>query len=653
MSAFAQARASLVLSVLCGFLSCGPAGSGGNASTDAGPTTTGPGGSTGSTGGGSATGGNDGSTGGGATPIGSEDSSGGGVGSTGGGAATGGNSGSTGGGATTGGSSGSTGGGTATGGSSGSTGGNSGSTGGGTGTGSSSGSTGGGTATGGNSGSTGGGAATGGGGSTGSTGGGAATGGNSGSTGGGAATGGGGSTGSTGGGPATGGGTGTIAGFTPGPSGCQTESLANNVSVGGYVSDRYTWSDSNCLPRSAALVRNTSADPGGSNGGFLRELTFTINGATRTARGTGTNGWNGWGYVVNHYASSADNSRGKTGTYRTVLAGAHHAIHEFKVQMNPGGPVAATIHWFFATGRSEPVYAITYDVLAAANVVNADTRAPYGDLAFEGTPGPIGGIAWGDQYRFTTTGSGPVTTGSAWDYSTPNQVPFVRMWSSNVDAEMGAVQTETFAQHVGGGDYGFGAITSCQGKTSATRGSSCSPSGQTMPADWLWPFQLNQYELPSTANSHRLAWGSNYGAIGKTSVSAFGRSFSGYPQVKYGVFLVVGSRTRGDTMAKVTDVERLATATITGATWNPLYAVWDLPAVIGGTSMTIDPKGQTLTTPIVRLTNFTASQLTEVSLGGVPLQSGSGYFATLDAATHTLWITVNGTISSTQTLRVR
>ena len=590
MSAFALARASLVLSVLCGFLSCGPAGSGGDASTDAGLMTTGPGGSTGSTGGGTATGGDSGSTGGGGAM-------GGGSGPNGDDTATGGSGGSTGGGAATGGNSGSIGGGTATGGSGGSTGGNSGSTGGGTATG--------------------------------------------------------GSSGSTGGGAATGGGTGTIAGFSPGPSGCQTEALANNVSVGGYVSDRYTWSDSNCLPRSAALVRNTSADPGGSNGGFLRELTFTINGATRTARGTGTNGWNGWGYVVNHYASSADNSRGKTGTYRTVLAGAHHAIHEFKVQMNPGGPVAATVHWFFATGRSEPVYAITYDVLAAANVVNADTRAPYGDLAFEGTPGPIGGIAWGDQYRFTTTGSGPVTTGSAWDYSTPNQVPFVRMWSSNVDAEMGAVQTESFAQHVGGGDYGFGTITACQGKTSATRGSSCSAAGQTMPADWLWPFQLNQYELPSTTNSHRLAWGSNYGAIGKTSVSAFGRSFSGYPQVKYGVFLVVGSRTRGDTMAKVTDVERLATATITGATWNPLYAVWDLPAVIGGTSTTIDPKGQTLTTPIVRLTNFTASQLTEVSLGGVPLQSGSGYFATLDAATHTLWITLNGTVSSTLTLLVR
>ena len=175
----------------------------------------------------------------------------------------------------------------------------------------------------------------------------------------------------------TGGGVASSGGFGAGPSGCVAQTLDSNVSVGGYMSDRYGWSDGSCLRRTAALVRNTSADPGGSHGGYLRELTLTVNGAARTARGTGSNGWNGWGYVVNHYGSTADISTGKTGTFRTVLAGAHHAIHEFKVQMNPGGPVMATIHWFFATGRSEPVYAITYDITAAANAVSADTRAGF------------------------------------------------------------------------------------------------------------------------------------------------------------------------------------------------------------------------------------------------------------------------------------
>ncbi len=456
-----------------------------------------------------------------------------------------------------------------------------------------------------------------------------------------------------GGGGASGGGSGGVGGFALGPSGCAAQALEASVSVGGYLSDRYAWSDGACLRRTAALVRNTGADPGGSRGGFLRELTLTVNGAVRTARGTGANGWNGWGYVVNHYASSADTSRGRTGTFRTVLAGAHHAIHEFKVQMNPGGPVNATVQWFFATGRSEPVVSISYDVTASANAVTADTRAPYGDLAFEGTAGPIGGIGWGDLYQFTTTGAGPVTLNSAWDYTTPNLVPYVRMWSSAVDAEMGAVQTQTFAQHVAGGDYGGGMITACQGKTSATKGTGCSTAGQVMPVDWLWPFQLNQYELPFANDSHRLAWGSNYGAIGNTSVTAFGHTFSGFPKVSYAVFLVVGAHSTADTMKRVTQVERLTSATVSTASWNPAFAGWDVPTSPGTTTVSLDPHGAALAAPLLRFTQFTAAQVSALTIDGVAQQPGVGYFATVDPATQSLWVTLNGTVSAPVSVGVR
>lgn len=457
--------------------------------------------------------------------------------------------------------------------------------------------------------------------------------------------------GGAGGGTSTGGGggSGTTTGFTPGPAGCTVQGLEANVSVGGFMSDRYSWSDATCARRSAALVRNTAADPGGSRGGYLRELTYTVNGATRTARGTGANRWNGWGYVVNHYASSADNSKSKTGTFRTVLAGEHHAIHEFQVQMSPGGPVTATVHWFFATGRTEPVFSITYDVNAPANTVNADTRAPYGDLAFEGTPGPIGGIGWGDTHRFTTTGSGPVTWSSPWDYTQPNTVPYVHMWSQNVDAEMGAVQTQTMAQQVGGGQYSS-TLSACQGHISANKASGCSTGAQSMPADWLWPFQLNQYELSATTSSHRLAWGSNYGAVGRTSNSAFGRTFSGYPQLRYGVFLVVGAHSTDETISQVTQVERLAATTVSGATWNPMYAAWEAPA---SSTLTINPAGGAIESPVFRLTGFEASSLTEVSVNGTALQAGSGYFATIDPLSRSLWLTLNGTVSAPITLNVR
>ncbi|MBL8953194.1 MAG: hypothetical protein JNK82_20620, partial [Myxococcaceae bacterium] len=377
----------------------------------------------------------------------------------------------------------------------------------------------------------------------------------------------GGTAGTAGGTTGSAGGSGTSASFTPGATGCKALELSAAANVGGYTSDRYTWADADCEPRSAALVRNDAADPGGGRGGFMRELTWRRGpGDDVTARGTGASGWQGWGYIVNHYAATADVSRFHTGTYRTVLAGPHHAIHEFKVRMQPGGPVDATVHWFFASGRTHPVYFIRYDATPAGmNVVNADSRAPYGDLAFEGTAGAIGGVAWGDKYKFTSTGNGPLGIASAWDYTQPNVVPYVRMWSQGSDAEMGAVQTETWESKPAGGDYGGGMLAAhCWGKTSANRGAMCvSGAGWTMPTDWLWPFQLNQYELMFANGSHRLAWGTTYGGVGKPSYQAFGKTLSGYPTLAYSVFMTVGKKTTQTTLEQVTAVERMLAAQVT------------------------------------------------------------------------------------------
>jgi hypothetical protein len=449
-----------------------------------------------------------------------------------------------------------------------------------------------------------------------------------------------------------GGGSGVVApaAFTKGPSGCTAMTLESKVSVGGYVSDRYRWSDGSCRPRAAALVRNDAADPGGSHGGYLRELSYELNGSPMVARGTGVNGWMGWGYVVNHYASSADVSKDHTGTFRTVFAGAHHAIHEFKVRMSPGGPLDATVHWFFATGRSSPVYFITYDATAAGpNTLVADSRAPYGDLAFEGAIGSIGGVAWGDKYRFTTT-SVPVTPATGWDYTQPNIVPYVRLWSQNVDAEMGAVQTQSWEQQPAGGDYVNGLLgAACWGRTSATQGSGCSASGWTMPQDYLWPFQLNQYELPATDTSHRLAWGMTYGAIGKTSYQAFGKTLSGYPTVAYSVLMTVGPKSAEATMAQVTEIEHALSAQVTGATWDPSYAVWHASMTGNRATVTMNPLGGALSTPIFRFTGFTGMAPAHVTLDG---QETSAYFASVDPATQTLWLTLNGTLTGPVSLQV-
>jgi hypothetical protein len=448
--------------------------------------------------------------------------------------------------------------------------------------------------------------------------------------------------------------------------------------VGGYTTDQFQWSDSACEARVASLVRNDAADPGGSHGGFLRQLIWTgANNTIVTANGTGVNGWNGWGYVVNHYASTSDDSTQHAGTWRTVLAGRHHAIHEFKVQQQPGGPVNVTIHWVFATGKSHPLYAITFDATPAGmNAVTADTRAPYGDLAFEGTNGDIAGVGWGDKYRFTTTGAGPVTANSAWDYSASNVVPYVHMWTSGIDAEMGAVQTLPFSQQVGGGDYGGGLLSQqCWGKTSVNQGSGCHGSGWVMPQDWMWPFQLNQYELPFVTTSHRVAWGANYGAVGQSSNSAFGVTYSGYPFFSYTVAMVVATHSSSPTLAEATEIEHLTGATLsasvgtvaamgnggagrtdqvtlTPAGYDPVYAVWKLAAASNAVTATLTPAAGPITQPVFHVTGFNAAQLSSVTLNGTTLTADQGYFATVDAASHELWLTLNGTVTAAVTLHL-
>ena len=464
--------------------------------------------------------------------------------------------------------------------------------------------------------------------------------------------------------------------------GCQPMSLQSGTSVDGYNSDVYSWYDSDCRPRSAALVRNNAADPGGSHGGYLRALSYQADGQTRHAVGQPGVPWNGWGYVVNHYGmNSDDTSHDKTGTYRTVLNGTHHSIHEFKVRVSPGGPVDVTIHWFFATGRSNPIYAITHDSFAAgADVVRADARAPYGNLTFDGaTSGDseVAGVGWGDQYRFSTTGAGPVTFNSPWDYSGSNTVPYTVMWSRAADAEMGAVQTQTFAAHVSGGDYGEGLLANCWNHTSASPGSCTRQAGGTMLIEWLWPFQLNQYELPFVTTSKRMAWGMNFGAVGQRSYSAFGRSLVGYPYQSYSVYLVLGKRTEHPTDAQTMEVAAAAGASLTAtvgtvvtsgpggvgrsdnvpyspAGYDPIYGTWLIAAASGSASFRFDPGAGSLLNPIFRIQGWTSnSGPRHVQLAGAELSPYTDYFTTVDAAHQELWLTLNRRVSSPQSLSVQ
>jgi hypothetical protein len=419
----------------------------------------------------------------------------------------------------------------------------------------------------------------------------------------------------------------------------------------------------------------------------LRSFSYEHGGARRAVRGTGANGlWNGFGYVVAHYGPGGDDaeSRDTPGSHRTVLEGLHHVIHEFRWRIFPSGkPVDVTVHWFFATGRSHPVYAITYDASAAGpNAVAADTRAPYGDMAFEGMPGgDVEGVGWGDKFQFRTTGKGPVTPQSTWDYTAPNRVPYALAWSSTHDAEMGLVQTETWEAHPSGGDYGGGLLSvACWGRTSATRGAKCSGAGWTMPDAGLWPFQLNNWELPFTTSSHRLAWGATYGAVGQSSYTTFGKVASSYPFTSYSTTVVMGPHGDSAVAAQVAEAERASNAVLTaqrgtvvtrgsasGGTasggvgrvdevgytlpgYSSVYGTWDVVAgARGAAEVTLTSTG--LVHPILRVTatDQGAPKHPRVSVDGQLLTANVDYFATVDEVgaypARQIWVTLNRTIT--------
>jgi hypothetical protein len=320
--------------------------------------------------------------------------------------------------------------------------------------------------------------------------------------------------------------------------------------------------------------------------------------------------------------------------------------------------VKVTIEWLFSTGRSHPLWAITYDASAVpADAIEADTRSPYGDLQWDGGRGAeVDGVGWGDRYRFVTT-SAPATFQSAWDYSQTNRIPHAWEWSVAADAEMGSVQTQSW-EHKDAGGYWF---YSKWGQRS---------SGGAMPEDWNWTYQLNQYEIPYLLTSKRLAWGSNYGAVGKRQYPAYGddKMLSGWPYQSYSVFAVLGqhsARAVEKQVASVAAYEGVTLSATSGrvvtrgpagigrsdevdyvpAGYNHVYAAWELePAADGSAGATFTTTRGPLENPLLRVRNWPSGAMPRVTLDGTALTADVDYFATVDDTAHVLWLTLNRTV---------
>lgn len=470
------------------------------------------------------------------------------------------------------------------------------------------------------------------------------------------------------------------------------------TSDNGLPARAVQWRDAAGTPRTAVMV-----DQRPQGAGYLRQLTYQAAGVARVCRGTGANGHQGDGYVQNHTAYGGDSSSHSTpGTTTVALSGRHHAIISYDLPGYAigGQTVPTRVQWFFADGRSHPIFALSQDARALAGNLGADSRSPYGDVDYAGASGaPVGGASFGDTYKFATLAANPerVTRSTGWRYNEPNTIPYAMQWTepAQADAEMGHVATWPISRRDQGSDTRTFPAVDIRG-TQSLNG--------PMINDESWSYQILNYVLPASGPtySRRLTWGTNWGLPGgfnnygnnalnireysqhSTSLNgAFSGARADGMLMAYSVFVVFGTHTGGyldGTVGQtVKQMEHAAAASLTATTgtvattgpagignaasasitytpagYNPTYAVWDITAASNAVNATLAPAaGQALDHPIFVINGYTSAQLpASISVGSGLTAPDVDYLATLDAANHRLWITVNRVVTAPMNLQI-
>ena len=480
---------------------------------------------------------------------------------------------------------------------------------------------------------------------------------------------------------------------------------ASNV-VNGISGSQFAWVDSTGKPRSAHMATGTA---GANKGGVLNQFSYLLpNDTTRTVNQSLCCGAGGFGYIVSHLevpsiATShpgeddspfgpppADNPNGAT---QTVFSGRHHALHVYTLNYPRWGrigmvdtkyPMPVTVGWVFATGRNYPLWTVSFDMTQMpANAVSADTRAPYGDMNFDGTNGEgqngdvAGGVGWGDTYKFRST-SAPFTLNSGWTWNVANTIPHNMLWTQTIDAEMGIVLTQPIAQQDAGGYFGINRWMS----TSAA-GSGCPATPTVMPCDYAWPYQSINYSFGANANattqSKRLAWGANFGYLGQTLYPdrPTGANRPGHPRQSYSTYIVLDTHTRTPTDIQVSQMETrqfssaaasVGTVATSGPAglgrpdtinyqpsgFDPIFDAWTYNA--SGNNATVSfttPAPYKLHNPLIILRGYSlATEPTLVKVGGVTLTADTDYYASAVPGRNELWLTLRGQYQGTTNLEV-
>jgi PKD domain len=476
--------------------------------------------------------------------------------------------------------------------------------------------------------------------------------------------------------------------------------IEHDVTVASMVSDRFTWLDGANQPRVAVLAHNDGqTGPGGTRGGELREFRYQTPGGQRVVAAS-SSGASGFGYVVSHPDGTEACMPGApdtsalghfiSGTFTRVFEGLHHAILRF-TQTYPrycalgAAPVApldipVTMEWVFSTGHDNPLWALTWDLSGVpADALSDDSRGPYGELLFDGAASEaaqstVAGVGWGDRYKFAST-TNPVTMNSAWTWNVANTIPYVKLWTTAVDATMGTVQTQTITQQDAGGYWGTN-----RWNTTSAGGNACTVAiggvDHLMPCDFNWPYQSINYSLSGvstpTSNS-RLAWGTNFGFLGQTQYLTQGSAYyggplpdttaPGWPRKSYSNYVVLGTHSSGPVEGQVTQVETVQSLTLSAtvgsvvtsgpagaaradnvtyapAGYNHVYGALAFAASGNRLDANIAVGTGTLKKPLLILGSYTGAYPT-IKLDGVTLVSDVDYFPSLRAGASELWITLN------------
>lgn len=480
--------------------------------------------------------------------------------------------------------------------------------------------------------------------------------------------------------------------------------ITRNVAIDGITGDRFAWTDSAGLARSAVLAHNNAGTAaGGSRGGELREFRYRTAQGERHVRAP-TSGSNaragGFGYVVAHPTDSAACAPGDgldpsslghftPGQFQRVFEGRHHAILRFtqnypryctRVAPAAQHAVPVTIDWLITNGRDNPLWSVTWDLSTiAADRLEDDTRAPYGELLFDGAANTdahsvIAGVGWGDRYKFTTT-SAPATYNSHWTWNQPNTVPYVKLWTTTVDATMGTVATQTITQQDAGGYW----ATNLWNSTSAA-GNGCTLAiggvSHRMPCSFNWPFQsinyaTNPFTDPNVSTrSSRLAWGSNFGFLGRTSYPTHGHlgNAPGWPRKSYSTHVVLGTHSADPVGMQVTQVETVQTLSLSATVGNVVAS--GPSGVADATARTYSPSGYdpvygalrfnasnnrvtaniaigagTLRHPLLVIGNYNGGLPTTLRLNGQTLVRDQDWLPSPRPDAQQLWITLKRNLS--------